>query len=399
MAGERRAGEQPPLVADLVQDTIPESSLERISEGVALKRRQAAHARRPSYRTLAAAAALLIAMACTAFALLTGSRRRAGAPAPPPGPLTLEGGSPLGAMAAERAAAEAERFDLSDGSAVELSAGATLRATTNTGHHVALEMESGRATFEVAPGGPRRWSVDAGLARVEVLGTIFTVDSSTERVAVEVDRGRVRVRSPHLPGGLRVLAAGESLVVEAEEPALLTTPSDAGNIEADGGEGDGEPTAIRGWQSLAYGGEFDQAYAILGAAGLERETMRAETMRRLLTLADVARLSGHPREAVLPLEQAVERYPTSESAAVAAFTLGRVEGDQLGRHRRAARAFSQCLDLQAPRALRENAYARLAESHARSGDFEAARRAARDYLRQYPEGRRAAELERWLLPR
>jgi len=394
MAAEH--GDPAPLVAHLVEDTVDESAVERIRHGVAARRRQPARRSREGFRSLAlAAAAVLLAVTCAVAAFWAGSRHRTGTTSDP-GPLTLEGGAPFSEIAVEGAARDAERFDLSDGSWVELWPATTLRATTNDGRRVALRLRAGRATFDVAPGGPRRWSVDAGLARVEVLGTSFTVESSPTRVAIEVDRGRVRVLSRRLPGGSRDLSAGESLVVEAEarEPPA-SSASDAGAGRGQGGDADAARSG-GGWQALARHGDYGQAYAMLGPAGLEQQTRQAETMDELMTLADVARLSGHPQDAVLPLEIAIEQHPSDPTAAVAAFTLGRVEGDELGRHGRAARAFARCLELQAPRALRENAYARLAEAHARSGDFEAARRAARDYLRQYPDGRRAAELQRWL---
>ena len=56
-----------------------------------------------------------------------------------------------------------------------------------------------------------------------------------------------------------------------------------------------------------------------------------------MLLADVARLSGHPLEAVEPLELAMTRHSSSSRAAVAAFTLGRLESDVLRRQGRAAR--------------------------------------------------------------
>jgi len=40
----------------------------------------------------------------------------------------------------------------------------------------------------------------------------------------------------------------------------------------------------------------------------------------------------------------------------------------------------------------------MAESHARAGSFDAARRAAKEYIRRFPDGRRTQELQRWIEP-
>jgi outer membrane protein assembly factor BamD (BamD/ComL family) len=46
--------------------------------------------------------------------------------------------------------------------------------------------------------------------------------------------------------------------------------------------------------------------------------------------------------------------------------------------------------------LAEDAHARLVEAHARAGDAEAAKSAATRYRTLYPEGRRLADVNRWI---
>jgi transmembrane sensor len=116
----------------------------------------------------------------------------------------------------------------------------------------------------------------------------------------------------------------------------------------------------------------------------------------LLALADVARLSGRPAEAVVPLERILSEFASDAQAPLAAFALGRLELDSLGRARAAASAFRRALDLGIPSGLREDVVARLVEACARSGDFVAARQVADAYQREFPSGRHARAIQGWL---
>jgi transmembrane sensor len=152
------------------------------------------------------------------------------------------------------------------------------------------------------------------------------------------------------------------------------------------------------WREEAAQGHHAEAYALLGSSGLEREVGRAASSEDLFTLADVARLSGHPERARAPLARLLELYPHDPHdarAPLAAATLGRIELD-LGQPNRAARAFERALGLGAPLALEEDLRARLVESWVRAGDLDAARAAGVLYRKRFPEGRRKAEVDRWL---
>ncbi len=234
--------------------------------------------------------------------------------------------------------------------------------------------------------------------RVDVVGTEFVVERSKRCVDVGVREGAVRVRSDLLDGE-RYLMAEQSLEVCQDPDHVEEEPrpdDDRPDIEA--AEADASHAARPEWRSLASSGEYIAAYEILGARGVRQMTEQALTVAEFMELADVARLSGHPSEAVSPLERVLERYPDDHRAPVAAFTLGRIQADSLSNHQRASRAFSRCLELGPPRALREDAYARLAETYARSGYHQRAKTVAREYLRLFPSGRRAQDLSRWLEP-
>jgi transmembrane sensor len=133
---------------------------------------------------------------------------------------------------------------------------------------------------------------------------------------------------------------------------------------------------------------------MLGVSGLRRESARLG-VNDLLALADVARLSGHPAEAVVPLRRIVEDFAADPQAPLAAFALGRLELDSLGHPQAAATAFRKALTLGIPRSLREDVHARLVEAYARSGDSPNAQRAADAYLQEFPNGRHAHAVRGW----
>jgi transmembrane sensor len=398
-------------LGELLRDSIDDAALERMCDRVEARRRAEPVARRGvGLVTISVAAAAAVVLVVAAAVIWSGRDGRDVTAPRESRPIAVVGGSELARIAVAAAAPAPQRFELSDGSSVELAPGTAVAADVNTGRQVALKLVEGRATFDVEPGGPRRWSVDTGLVLVEVVGTEFTVSVEPGRVEVDVSRGRVLVRGGLIEGGSRVLEPGEQLaVVEPEEPERPLVASEEVEVEpepeasasepASRADGGARVAAAASWQRLARDGDYGTAYQLLGPPGVQRETTRVDTMAELLTLADVARLSGHAADAVPPLERALREFSSDRRAAIAAFTLGRIETDRLRRHDRGARAFRRCLELGAPRALQEDAFARLATAHARGGDYEAARTAAREYLRRFPDGRHAEELGRWIEPR
>ena len=193
--------------------------------------------------------------------------------------------------------------------------------------------------------------------------------------------GHVLDRGPRLE--VRDAPALGSASPEPSTPAPRTAPPDAV----------GASELL--WREEAARGHHAEAYRLLGSSGIEREVGRAASSEDLFTLADVARLSGHPERARAPLLRLLELYPRDARATLAAATLGRIELD-LGQPASAARAFERALALGAPLALEEDLRARLVESWTRAGDRQAARAAGENYRQRFPDGRRKAEVERWL---
>lgn len=250
---------------------------------------------------------------------------------------------------------------LDDGSKIEVASSASLRTTSNDPTHVDLALERGRTTFDIVPGGPRAWKIDAGRVIVRVLGTRFTVDRHDRVVDVRVERGKVSVEGPDVPGGTRILLAGDSIHVE--EPALTAMTPDA------------LPTA-------------PPATPAKKAAVLSEPDFMAQ--------ADAARREGRPRDAVALLSKLVAKK--DPQAALAAFTLAKIEAEDLGDAAAAATWFERAASLGLPSGLDEEALARAVESSAKAGRRADATRLAHRYEAKFPNGRHLERVRSWSSP-
>jgi transmembrane sensor len=311
------------------------------------------------------------------------------------GPLGLADGKPLSSVDAP---AEGTLLSMSDGSSVRLEGGARFEPVESSGTSFVAILQRGSAAFEVRPGGPRRWQIECGLATVEVVGTKFACDRGPERLRVSVEHGAVLVRGERVPDRVRRLAAGEALeLTEAVSPVPaqvdpVVAPETEAAIEPARPAASPRAAAKPSWRELALGGRHAEAFAALGSPGIRREAKRVG-VSDLFALADVARLSGHPGDAVGPLTRIVTEHSEDPQAPLAAFALGRLELDDLSQPTRAVSALERALSLGAPQSLREDVRARLVEAYVRTGDHAAARTAADAYLREFPRGRHRAAIE------
>jgi transmembrane sensor len=356
---------------------VDEAGLQRVWSSVRARREARKPARSIRWRPLVIAAATAVAATViAAWPSDEGAR---------PGPLTLLGGREPGVFGEGRA-------ELSDGSTIDVSPGARISTLESSDGAFMLLLGSGRARFEVTPGGPRRWTIECGLVTVEVVGTIFTIarERDPESVVVEVERGAVLVRGELVHDRVQRLGAGDrlevrapiALVADAREPTPETGAPEEEDSEADAIDA---PVRAPAWRELAERSAYREAYESLGDEGFRREVARAG-VNELFALADVARLGGHPNDAIPPLERIVTEHSSDSRAALAAFTLGRIHLDNRGDARRAIELFDRALALGLPDDLAEAALARLAQARARIGDHDGARAAARTYLERYPRG-------------
>jgi transmembrane sensor len=368
-------------VSEALRDPVEEPSIPRMWRGIEERSaRRSGLGLRP-WMALPAAAVVVLA--------LVFSLTRSTEDAPAPIALTLKDGAPIPALRLAPVG-EGANLELTDGSRIHADPGTELEPLAVAPRELVLRLSSGNVTFDVVPGGPRRWIVEAGIARVEVVGTRFRVTRSARSVRVGVEHGVVLVRASSLPDGVASLRAGESVEVPAESSPPAPTRSATSAIPDAGSRLVKAPS----WREQARLGKHAEAYGALGSEGFAREAERAATPDDLFTLADVARLSGHPGQAIEPLERFVARYPGDARASLAALTLGRIQLD-LGRSAAGAQSLQRALSMGVPGGLVEDVYARLVEAQVKSGQTAAARVTADEYAKRFPNGRKKASIEAW----
>lgn len=259
---------------------------------------------------------------------------------------------------------------------------------------VVLALERGHVRCDVHHDPSRVFRVEAGAVVVEVLGTAFDVERGDDDVRVTVQRGRVRVTAAD---AVRELAAGESgtfasRAEAAPAPPPSTSPPLVESAPPPRDEAPRPATSARAWRSLAEGGDFEDAYDAVRREGGARVVK--DDVQDLLLFADVARHSRHPAEAVEPLRKVLKAHRDDPRASLAAFTLGRVLLDELGRPSEAAAAFADARALQPGGALAEDALAREVEAWSRAGETAKARELAQMYVDRYPYGARTRLVRR-----
>jgi transmembrane sensor len=238
-------------------------------------------------------------------------------------------------------------------------------------------LRAGGARFSVRHDPDRPFIVAAGDVTIEDLGTTFTVRYLTaDRLKIAVEDGHVRVRAR---GTDTEVPAGASLEVPVSPAAEDRRP-----------EPRPATVATASWRPLAERGQYEEARRALRKAG--PSAVRDDTADLLLA-ADAARLSGHPAEAVPYLERVLRGHARDPRAGLAAFTLGRVLLDELGRPSEAVEAFARVRSSGGP--LAEDALAREVEALSRAGDVTRSREQALLYRRLYPNGRRTKAVSRF----
>jgi transmembrane sensor len=345
--------------------------------------------RRRTRRALrVAAGGLAVALSCVLFLL-----RMRGASSPASRDVAVAATAPTAIATTEAR--------LGDGSTVSLlEPGALVQWKEVTPTGVAIALERGSIRCDVMPDPRRVFRVQAGELTVEVLGTAFRVERvGHDQARVVVERGRVRVRAP---GRTTELRAGEGDLFPTESPVAPVAPevTAAEAITATAEPAMVAPAATAGaaaratepsapassWRSLAARGAFDEAYAAVRRDGSARAV--ADDVAELLLFADVARNSHHPEDAVVPLRAITASHRADPRASLAAFTLGRVLLDELGRASEASAAFADARTLAPDGVLACDALAREVEARARAGDARMARTLAERYVREYPTGAR-----------
>lgn len=374
----------------------------------ALLRRAKARARRRTVYRVAVAAAALIALAFGAT-------------------LAWPEHTPerVAARALVEPTVENRVLHLADGSVVTLlDQDADVVIMRVSEEEIRLRLTRGAARFDVVPGLPRAFRVNAGEVDIEVVGTVFEVRRDGSGARVRVLEGRVRVAwpvehelvlteggsgrfpTPELHGDLDLEAHGDAEHPERparepdtapreEEPALEEQPREVPRRVV-------RPErrarrvrhvrerAPRRWVELAEAGEYEAASELLEDAPLEEASLD-----ELLLASDTMRLTGRPERALDYLDRAAVLAETDHRAPLVAFTRGRLLLTALSRPYDAAEAFQRARALAPNGSLAMDALAREVEARARAGDAESARARAEEYVARYPNGLRIAAVRRW----
>lgn len=107
---------------------------------------------------------------------------------------------------------ERRELDLVDGSKLVLDSGTRVEVSWHLRSR-RVELSTGQALFDVSKTVFRPFEVDAGAARVTVLGTRFNVSREQDAVNVALMRGSVSVQSTVDPAQQQRLAPGQQLAV------------------------------------------------------------------------------------------------------------------------------------------------------------------------------------------
>ncbi|MBN2716429.1 MAG: FecR domain-containing protein [Deltaproteobacteria bacterium] len=173
----------------------------------------------------------------------------------------------------------------------------------------------------------------------------------------------------------------------ADTPSLLA--ADDGNLSAS--PVPSRPEDMPQWKALARSQNFDAAYMALPAFTFSTLSGAHWPPDDLFLLSDIARVTGHPREACLALGELIRRYPGNPRAGIAAYTMARVTSESLKQPSQGAVYYEQALTLGISKALRETALMRLIQAYRHSLP-EKAQHYRDIYLAEYPGGRYLEEI-------
>lgn len=115
------------------------------------------------------------------------------------------------------------RFELPDGSVIELNTGSEVQVDYSVGERN-LRLLRGEAVFTVAKDVDRPFVVTAGESRVVALGTVFSVRKSDDDARVVLFEGSVRVDKETGAGGAKSarLVPGDEITIRRNKPFSIT---------------------------------------------------------------------------------------------------------------------------------------------------------------------------------
>jgi len=306
----------------------------------------------------------------------------------------------------------------SDGSTLRLAPAARLRVAEVAPEGARVLVESGAVHVSVIHATTRetRWAVEAGPFEIRVTGTKFDVvyEPASTGLVVRMEEGSVFVRGCGLLGDEgRRLVAGERLEVSCTDRAMTVSAADADADANDNENAEPTPpaalaapapapspsppptpstaaTSTRSPDAARVIGRAlkatpSEALAAAEANGFDA-TCEALAGPELLLLADAARYAGRFERATEALAIARRRFAGSDTAATAAFELGRIAMDIRRDLTAAGDHFETYLRERPTGSLAREALGRAIEARSRAGDKARAERLAVRYLAAYPDG-------------
>lgn len=294
------------------------------------------------------------------------------------------------------------RIDFTDGTVVELDQGSAIRIASMDEHGARIVLEHGVADLDVVHTGEADWEIQAGPFTIEVTGTAFQTawTPDAESFKVHMREGSVQVSGPYLEGGQRVSGTGElevdlverrgQLTLKAPEPVVEpeVAPAPAPQRAPVAPDPEPEPT----WLDAVEANDFPTAIERVEAAGVDT-VLAAEDDKRLLALADAAQQAGRADLRVRVLNTTRSRFPGTDSAAIAAYHLGRRARYEQGDLAAAATWFRTAHDEGTSTTNRQLALGNLMQVLTEAGENRAAKQAAIEYLEEYPTGPHATYAE------
>jgi hypothetical protein len=383
-----------------VQPSVDDARLDRQWAGVA----ELSKRRSVSWQPVALALAALTTCLVVGFLLFERAQVRVDA---------LEGAS------IDTSGASTQRLTLADGSQVDVAAASHITLANARPDRVHIVLTRGSMALDVTHKPERSFIVSVGGFDVIVRGTRFRVvlgEGAANSLTVAVDEGRVEARRRDSTEPGRFIGAGESWttassvtppaasVAIASEPVTGTSapepsadPSETADVTsmapAPGASAPrvGKEPARDAFSELLAHKKYKEAFATLGPGDFKR-TVQESSARRLLELADAARLAGRAREAAEALDKLRRTYRSDARAGLAALELGRLRMDALGNAAGALEAFEDAVALAPGGAVREDAEARRVQALDALGRTSECVRARDAYLAAFPSGTHAASI-------
>jgi TolA-binding protein len=220
-------------------------------------------------------------------------------------------------------------------------------------------------------------SADAPLATLEAEPLVQPIPAAAPSSRPAAQQQAVSKEAPRVHSGRHAAVARRVDVEETTlpEPPVVVSPPQASE-----------------WQRLADEGQYSQALSALESTGGFDAVLRDATAEQLMSLVDVARATGQRDRAILALRRIVSEHGTDPNAPVAAWMLGNElakVNDLVG----AEQAFAMYRALSPNGDFAEDALGRQIDMAQAQGDLEHAKILAGQYMKEFPDGPRSADIQ------